>query len=382
MDFNLSPANKMVVKTAKDFCERELPKIEEDMARLDDYPDDLVEKFAKAKLLGMTIPKEYGGLGSTNLNCILVCEQFGRTGATAFLPFIMNNSVPESIYHFGTEEQRKKFIPPLVSGKMWATTAFTEPASGSDPRMLQTVAVTDGDYYVVNGTKRFISMAKKPGYGIFYCKDQALEGQPKNCTALLIDKSSPGMTFSKHYEFMGLEGADTCDVFLKDVRVPKENVLGTPGDGFKILLRWIAGERIQQAAGMVGGGQEALELSIKYAKERIVNGAPLAFQQGFYWMIAEMKAKIDACRAFVYQTVCGQDAKERFETTSAELKIFVMPTMMEVGQMALQIHGSYGYSKEYKVEKLFRQAVSGGLVASSTEINKTIVGLSVIMAKQ
>ena len=380
MDFKLSAANKMIQKTAKEFCDREIPKIDAKMAEIKDYPADLMQTFAKARMLGMTIPKEYGGLGSSNLNCVLMCEEFGKTGSTSFLPLIMNISVAESIHHYATEEQKKKFLPPLCDGTAWATTAFTEPATGSDPTMLQTTAEPDGDFFILNGTKRFISMANKPGYGIFYCKDLSCTDPRKNCTAFIVDKTSPGITFSKHYEFMGLDNADTCDVFLKDVRVPKENILGVQGKGFNILLRWIAGERIQQAASMVGGGQAALDESLKYSKERIVGGQPMAYMQGFYWMFAEMKMKIEACRQLVYKTVTIQDEGERFEVDSAGLKIFVSPMMQEVARMAMQVHGSYGYSKEYKVEKLYRMAAHAGVVASSTEINKTIVGMALLMS--
>lgn len=380
MDYKLSPVNKMIIKTATDFCERELPKIDEYMKENNDYPPDLMKTFATARMIGVTVPKEYGGLGSTNLNCILMCEAFGKTATTSFLPLMMNTSVAETIDHYGTDEIRKKFIPPLCDGSAWASTAFTEPGTGSNPKFLQTTAVPDGDDFILNGTKRFISMGNKPGYCIFYCKDTSLSDEKNNCTAFIVDKSSPGITCSDHYEFMGLEGADTCDVFLKDVRVSKENILGTPGKGFNILLRWIAGERIQQMAVMVGGGQEGLDLSLKYAKERVVNGKPVSYMQGFQWMFADMKVRVDACRTMVYKTVTMQDDGERFEIDSAGLKIFVVPQMQEVARIALQVHGSYGYSKEYKVEKLYRAAASAGVIASSLEINKSIVGMTLAMS--
>ena len=381
MDYNFSKVNEMVIKSAKDFCEREFPAIDAEMLRLGDYPQDLMQKFYKSRFLGMTVPKEYGGLGSTNLNFILICEQLGYTGSVCFLPLALNTSVTETVNHAGTEEQKKRFIPPLCNGTFWASTAFTEPQTGSDPTMLSTTAEPQSDGgYILNGTKRFISMANKPGFGVFYCKDKSLDHPRKNCTAFILDKTTKGITFSDHYAFMGLEGADTCDVFLNDVYVPKENILGTPGDGFKLLTRWIAGERIQQAGATVGAGQACLDESVKYAKQRMVQGQPLAAREGFYWMFAEMKTRIDACRALTYKTVCLQDEGKRFEMDSAGLKVFVIPTIQEVARMALQIHGSYGYTKEYKVERLYRMIMSGGVIASSTEINKTIVGLSIVMS--
>jgi len=368
----------MMVKSARDFCSREIPRIDTHMMEHDDYPEDLMQTYARARMLGLVVPKEYGGVGTTNLNFILLCEELGRTGSTCFLPMMMNNSVAETINFFGSEEVKKKFIPPLCDGTAWATTAFTEPGTGSDPRALTSTAEPDGDAFVLNGTKRFISMGNKPGYGIYYCRDATLQGEKKDVTAFVVDKKSEGYSCSGHYKMMGLEGSDTCDVFLKNVRVPKANILGQPGDGFKILLRWIAGERIQQGAGMVGAGQAALDESIKYCKERVVGKTPIGYMQGFTWMLAEMKAKLEACRLMVLKAAWRWDEGQPFETDSSELKVFTTPTIQEITRMAVQIHGSYGYSKEYKVERLHRLAMHQGVVASSLEINKTIAGMALL----
>jgi butyryl-CoA dehydrogenase len=381
MDFTLSPINKMVVKAGKDFCERIVPEIDAYMAEHGDYPPDLLEKYAKARMLGFDVPKEYGGLATTNLNLILLIEEFGKTGSTCFLPLLMNNSVAETICHWGSEEVKKKFVPPLCDGSAWATMAFTEPDTGSDPKMLTTTATPDGDDYIINGCKRFISMANKPGYGVFICKDLSLKGETHDSTAFIIDKKSPGISCSGHYELTGLDGADTCDIYFNNVRVPKENILGKPGQGFSVLLRWISGERIQQAAGMVGVGHQAYLESKKYSMQRIVNGMPMGYMQGFYWMLGEMKVKVDACRLMVYNAVCRQDAGKNFDTASAEVKVFTTPLIQEVTRMGVQFHGSYGYSKEYLIEKLFRIAMHQGVVASSLEINKTIVGMTALMSK-
>ncbi|MCK4793028.1 MAG: acyl-CoA/acyl-ACP dehydrogenase [Desulfobacteraceae bacterium] len=378
MDYKLDPVNEMIVKAARDFSDREVMPIADQIIENNDYPTDLLEKFAKARMLGIVIPKEYGGVDSTNLNCSLISEELGKTGTACFWPFSMNNSTAETINHWGTEEVKKKFLPPLCDGSAYASTAFTEPGTGSDPRALTTTAVPDNDDYIVNGTKRFITAGNKPGYGVFYVKDTSLEGQKSDTIAIVVDKSSPGYTTSKPWELMGLEGANVVDVFFKDVRVPKSNILGEPGKGFNILLRWIATERIQQASYMVGIGQAALDESIKYTKERIVGGKPMAYMQGIQWMLAEMKVKVDACRYLARRAACMQDDDERFDVVSSELKIFTVPAIQEVTRMAVQLHGCYGYSKEYKVERLYRNAAHGGVVATSTEINKTIAGAALL----
>ena len=378
MDFSIPPESKMIIKAAKDFCDREIMPMAQQVVDNNDYPPDLLERFAKARMLGLVVPKEYGGVGSTNLNIILIAEELGKTGTGCGWPMLMNNSTAETIYFFGSEDVRNTFLPPLCDGSAYATTAFTEPATGSDPTALTTTAVPDGDSFVVTGTKRYITGGNKPGYGVFYVKDDELKEQKGSVTALIMDKTSEGYSASAPWELMGLEGMNCVDVFLKGVRVPKANVLGERGNGFRILLRWIAGERIEQAAYMVGLGQAALEESVAYCKERLVRGKPMGAMQGLQWMLAEMKSRIEASRYLTYRAAWIQDQGEPVDVVSAELKIFVVPNIQEVTRMALQIHGFYGYSKEYKVERLYRYAAHGGVVVSSTEINKTIAGSALL----
>jgi alkylation response protein AidB-like acyl-CoA dehydrogenase len=378
VDFNLSPESKMVVKAAKDFCEKEILPITESIIKNHDYPADLLLKFARARMLGLAVPKEYGGVGTTNLNIILIAEELAKTGTVCAYPMLMNNSTAETIYHWGSDEVRRKFLPPLCDGTAYASTAFTEPATGSDPRVLSTTAVVDGNDFIVSGAKRYITGGNKKGYGVFYVKDQELKDQKANITALIIDKSSEGYSSSPPWDFMGLEGMNCVDVFFKDVRVPKSNVLGKRGNGFEILLRWIACERIEQSAYMVGIGQAALDEAIKYSRERLVRDKPMGFMQGIQWMLADIKTRVDACRYLTYRAVCIQDEGGPFDVVSSELKVFVIPMIQEAARLSLQIHGSYGYSKEYKIERLFRYAAHGGVVVTSTELNKTIAGAALV----
>jgi alkylation response protein AidB-like acyl-CoA dehydrogenase len=377
MDFALSGESKMMIKAAREFAEREIepiiPKIEED----DELPDDLLEKFAKARMLGMMVPPEYGGIGSSALNVILIAEQLAKSASAAVFMMAMNNSVAETIYHWGSEEVRKRFISPLCDGSSYATMAFTEPGTGSDPTAVTTTATPDGEHYILNGTKRFITLGHKKGYGIFYAKDET-----GRITAFIVDKNSKGYTWSKPWALMGLAGQGLVDIFLKDVRVPADNILGEKGKGFHILLRWIAGERIQQMAFMVGMGQACLDESLQFAKERMVRARPMTAMQGFQWMLAEMHASVEACRWWNYRVACKQDEGGDFQVDSAALKLFVVPTIQEVARKALQIHGSYGYCKDYKIERLYRTIAHAGITASSTELQKTIVGSALARTKE
>jgi alkylation response protein AidB-like acyl-CoA dehydrogenase len=377
MDFTLSGESKMMVKAARDLAKQEIEQIEAKIEEENAIPDDIWQKFAKARMLGMMIPKEYGGIGSSALNVILILEELAKTGSAVAFLMALNNSVVETIYHWGSEDLRKRFIPPLCDGSLWPAMAFTEPGTGSDPTAITTSAKPDGDHYVLNGTKRFISYGHKKGYGVFYAKDET-----EKVTAFVVDKSSEGYTWSKPWALMGLAGQGLVDVFLKNVKVPKENILGEKGKGFHILLRWIAGERVQQMAFMVGMGQECLNESLRFAKERIVRGRPMTAMQGFQWMLAEMHASIEASRWWTYRVASKQDEGDDIAVDSAALKLFVVPTIQEVARKALQIHGSYGYCKDYKIEKLYRTIAAAGITASSTELQKTIVGSALARSKE
>ncbi len=376
MDFTLSGESKMMVKAARDFAQQVIEpiaaKIEEDNA----LPDDILQRFVKAKMLGMIIPKEYGGIGSGALNVILILEELAKTGSAAAFLMGFCNSVAETIYHWGSEDLRKRFVPALCDGSRYPSMAFTEPATGSDPTAITTTAIPDGNSYLLNGTKRFVTHGHKKGYGVFYAKDET-----ERITAFIVDKSSQGYTWSKPWALMGLAGQGLVDVFLKDVRVPKEDILGEKGNGFNILLRWIAGERVQLMAFMVGMGQECLNESLKFATERIVRGRPMTAMQGFQWMLAEMHASIEACRWWTYRVASKQDEGSDIQLDSSALKLFVVPVIQEVARKALQIHGSYGYCKDYKIERLYRAIAHAGVTASSTEIQKTIVGSTLARSK-
>ena len=373
MDFTLSPESKMMVKAAKDFAQQFIEPIAAKIEEDDVIPDDLLPKFAAARMLGLMIPKEYGGAETTALNMILITEELAKCASAAYWAMAMNNSVAETIYHWGSENQRKDLVPPLCDGSNYAAMAFTEPGTGSDPTAITTTAVPDGDNYVLNGTKRFITNGHKEGYGIFFAKDET-----EKVTAFIVDKSAEGYSWSKPWSLMGLGGQGLVDVFLKDVRVPQANILGEKGNGFPILLRWIAGERVQQMSFMVGMGQACLEESHKYAKERIVRGKPMTAMQGFQWMLSEMHASIEACRWWTYRVASKWDEGGNIQVDSAALKLFVVPTIQEVARKGLQIHGSYGYCRDYKIERLYRTIAHGGVTASSTEIQKTIVALTLM----
>jgi alkylation response protein AidB-like acyl-CoA dehydrogenase len=266
----------------------------------------------------------------------------------------------------------------LCRGEATASTAFTEEATGSDPSLLESTAVEKNGHLVINGRKRFIMFGDQPGLALFYVRDLARTGHGTDTTALIIEKLSPGYSATVPKKLLGLDGISVTDIDFEDVRVPHQNVLGLRGRGFGILLRWVAVEKVLQSSFMVGMGQKALELSREAAKEKKGEGRPLGTQQGIQWMLAEMKAKIDACRLMVQKAGWHLDNGEDYDVPSAEAKLFTVPLVQEVVRQAVQILGEDALVKNTDLERIYRNAMHGGIVATSTEINKTIAGMALI----
>lgn len=374
MDFNLSREQLMIQRLAREFNEQEIEPIAEQLDREEILPDDFIKKCAKVGLLGMTVPKKYGGTETGNLNCALAIEQLAYSGAGAWWLVGFNNSIPDSIVQFGSEELKEKYLRPFCDGSAYASIQFTEEETGSDPASLTTTSVPEGDNYVINGMKRFSTFGARDGYAITYTKDD--EG---NCTAFVIQKNIEGYSAPKIWQLMGGGGIDAADVYFENFRVPKENMLGKKGKGFEILLHWIASEKIQQCAAATGIAQAALDESIKYTNTRMSGGRPISGMQGIRWTLAEMQAKLEACRWLTYRTAFLQDqGAANWQTESATAKLFVAPTSMEVVDMSRQLHGAYGYTKETKVERLYRAIAGITAIAVSLEINRSIVGSSLI----
>jgi len=358
----------------RDFTAHEIEPRAAEIERDGKVPDDLIKKYAEMGLFGMLVPKKYGGAGAGALAHILVLEQLAYAGAPAWWPVAFNNSLPETIVRFGTEEQKEKYVKGSLDGTRLFSVQFTEAETGAYPEMLTTTATPAGDSYIINGMKRFSTFGARDGYALLYAKDET-----GNCTCFIVEKNVKGYTPPKIWELMGGGGVEAADVYYEDYRVPKENILGEKGKGFPILLWWIAGEKLEGCAVAVGLAQAALDEAIKYAKSRIVRGRPMSSMQGIQWLLAEMHSKIEACRWLTYRTAFLQEQDSPdFLTEAAATKIFVQPTISEVLAIALRLHGGYGYTKEFKIERLYRAQAGNIVVSVSLEINKSIVGASLV----
>lgn len=367
MDFNLTTEQKLIQKAARDFAEKEIAPVVLEMEKGAPLPDGIIEKMAKARLLGMLAPRKYGGSETGYLTYIMATEQFNYV-ITAF-SFVMavNNSIAEAINRFGTEEQKQKYVTGISQGKLMGSLSFTEPGTGSDPKALTTTAVLQGDYWIVNGTKRFNTLGAYDGPALLFAK----EGEAVHC--VVVDKNCEGYTSSKPWDFMGYRGTPTVDNFLKDVRVPQGNILGERGKGFEILLKIISGARISSCARSLGVGQAALDESIKYSKQRTKRGSPIANMMTIQSMIAEMASRLEAARWMTYRTASLREKGADVLLESAMAKIFVTRTAKELADMGLQIHGAYGFTRDFKIERIYRAAKEGEVVEGSSEIQRTIV---------
>ncbi len=373
MDFNLTEDQLMLQTTVREFAEREIEPIAVPLDREGKLPDDLIKKMARIGLFGMTVPRQYGGTGVGNLSCALACEQVAYSGTGAWWLVGFQNSIPECIAHFGTEELKRKYIRPLCEGTAYASIQFTEEETGSDPESLITTARPDGDNYVINGMKRFSTFGARDGYAILYAKDE--DGA---CTAFVIEKKIPGYSATKVWELMGGGGIESVDVYFEDMRVPRASILGEKGKGFDALLYWISTEKIEQCAACVGIAQAALDEAINYAKSRTVRGKPISGMQGIRWQLAEMQAKLEAARWLTYRAAFLQDqSAPNWMTEAAAAKLFVVPTAIEIVEIARRIHGAYGYTREFKIERLARAIAGAASIATSLEINRSIVGAAV-----
>ncbi|MBI2957829.1 MAG: acyl-CoA dehydrogenase family protein [Chloroflexi bacterium] len=374
VDFNLSEKQNMLRSSVREFSDREIEPFAAQIEKDGRLPDDLIAKLAGLGMLGMTAPQQYGGAGESNVNLVLAIEQLSYSGAGAWWLAAMNNSIPACMAHFGSEYIKARYVPPLCKGDGYASIQFTEDDTGSDPEALKTQAVPSGDRYVVSGAKRFITFGARDGYAMLFAKDE--DGK---CTAFVIEKNTSGYSADKTWALMGAGGIEATDVHLENLAVARDNMLGAKGKGFGVLLWWIAHEKVIQCAANVGMAQAATDEAVRYARSRLSRGKPIADMQGIRWMLGEMDSRLEAARWLTYRTAFLQDDLARDPgTDAAKAKLFVVPATISIVESARQVHGAYGYTREFKIERLCRAVLGATCIATSLELNKSIVGASVV----
>jgi len=370
----LSDEHKMIKKMVREFAVNELEPRAKEIDETAEFPWDTVKKMAELGLMGMPFSEEWGGGGSDTLGYSIGVEEVSRVCAATGITMAAHTSLGVApIYQFASQEQKKKYLPDIASGRKLAAFGLTEPGAGSDAGATETTAVRDGDYYIVNGTKCFITNGSTAETFVITASTDK-EAGTHGITALILEKGMPGFKPGKKENKMGVRGSDTSELIFENVKVPVENRLGEEGEGFKIFLATLDGGRISIGAMALGIAQAALDLSVQYARERKQFGRTICKFGAIREMLADMATEVEASRLLVYDVSMAKDRGENIIKEAAMAKLFASETAMRATRTAIQIHGGYGYMKDYGVERLFRDAKITVIGEGTSEIQRLVIG--------
>lgn len=378
MIFKLTEEQELLRKTVRDFAESEIAPKAAEMDEKEEYDLSLWNKMAEMGLTGIPYPEDYDGSGMDNLSYAIAVEELSRVcGSSGVLVSAHTSLCAWPIYAFGTEDQKKKYLAPLCNGEKIGAMGLTEPSAGSDAASLKTTAVKEGNEYVLNGTKIFITNAFiAETYVIFAATDRS-KGY-KGISAFIVEKGTPGFTFGKKEHKMGIRASATYELVFENCRIPAENLLGEEGQGFKIVMMTLDGGRIGIAAQALGIAQGAYEQALNYSKVREQFGKPISANQGLQWMLADMATQIEAARLLVYQAAYLKDSKQPYSKQSAMAKLFASETAMAVTTKAVQIFGGYGYTREYPVERMMRDAKITEIYEGTSEVQRMVIAANIL----
>jgi butyryl-CoA dehydrogenase len=381
MELELTEAQAGARDLARRFAREKLERIGVESDRTHEFPRAAIEELGRLGMLGVFLPEQYGGAGLDNLAYALVIEELAvECASTAVIVSAHSSLGSWPILGTGTEEQRVHFLPKMANGKWLGCFALTEPQAGSDAAGQKTRAVLDGDSYIINGTKNFITNGPEAGICILFANTQPEKGT-KGISAFIAETSSPGFQVTRIEDKMGIHGAQSAQLSFSDLRIPRENLLMDEGDGFKVAMKTLDGGRIGIAAQAVGIARAALEASLKYAQERQTFGSPLASYQAIQWKLADMAVEVDAARLLTLSAATMKDAGQPCTRQSAMAKLFAAEAAMKAATEAVQIHGGYGYTKEFKVERYFRDAKITEIYEGTSEIQRLVIAGQVLQAR-
>ena len=373
MDFSLSKTEELFLQMIREFAEKEVKPLAAEVDEEERFPLETVEKMAKTGLMGIPVPVKYGGAGGTNLMYGMAVEELSRVCGTTGVVLSAHTSLCcAPIMENGTEEQKMKYLPRLASGEWIGAFGLTEPNAGTDAAMQQTTAVLDGDHYVLNGNKIFITNAVYAHvYVIFAMTDKSLGN--KGISAFIVEKGTPGFSIGKKEKKMGIRGSATTELVFEDCRIPKENLLGQQGKGFAIAMKTLDGGRVGIAAQALGIAQGAMDETIKYTKERKQFGRIISQFQNTQFQMADMETKVQAARLLVRSAHWKKDNGMPYSVDAAMAKLFAAETAMEVTTKAVQLHGGYGYTREYPVERMMRDAKITEIYEGTSEVQRMVI---------
>jgi butyryl-CoA dehydrogenase len=373
MDFSYSKTEQLFLQMVRSFAENEVKPLAAEVDEQERFPIETVQKMGKLGMMGIPVPKEYGGAGGTVQMYIMAVEELSRVCATTGVVLSAHTSLCMApILEHGTEEQKQKYLPKLASGEWIGAFGLTEPNAGTDAAMQQTMAVDAGDHWVLNGSKIFITNASYANVFIVMAMTDKSQGT-KGISAFIVERDMPGFSIGKKELKMGIRGSATCELIFENCIVPKENLLGQLGKGFKIAMMTLDGGRIGIASQALGIAQGALDETVKYTKERKQFGRAIAKFQNTQFQMADLKTKIEAARLLVRSAAWKKDMHLPYSADAAMAKLFAAETAMEVTTKAVQFHGGYGYTREYPVERMMRDAKITEIYEGTSEVQRMVI---------
>lgn len=373
MDFGLSKEHKMAQTLFKDFAENEVKPIAQEVDEEERFPSETVEKMKKSGFLGIPFPKEFGGQGCDTLTYILCVEELSKVCGTTGVILSCHTSLgTDPIKKFGSPELIEKYYKPLVSGELLGAFALTEPNAGTDASGQQTKAVLEGDHYVLNGSKIFITNGGKADTYIVFAMTDKSKGT-KGISAFIVEKDFPGFSIGKKELKMGIKGSSTCELVFENCLVPKENLLGKEGKGFGIAMKTLDGGRIGIAAQALGIAEGAFEEAVKYVKERKQFGKSIATFQNTQFVLADLYCKIENAKLLTYKAAIAKDTQDSFSVEAAMAKLVAAETAMEVTTKVVQLFGGYGYTRDYPVERMMRDAKITEIYEGTSEVQRMVI---------
>ena len=378
MDFTLSKQHEMARTLFKEFAEKEVKPLAQEVDETEVFPRGTVEKMAKAGFLGIPVPKEYGGQGCDPLTYAMCVEELSKVcGTTGVIVSAHTSLCCDPIQTYGTEEQKQKYLVPLAKGEKLGAFGLTEPGAGTDAQGQQTKAVLDGDEWVLNGSKIFITNGKEADVYVIFAVTSVVtdaKGRSKKMiSAFIVEKGTPGFTFGTKENKMGIRGSSTYELIFTDCRIPKENLLGQEGKGFGIAMHTLDGGRIGIAAQALGLAEGALDRTIAYVKDRAIG----AFQNTQF-QLADMATKVQAAQYMVYRAAMAKATQKNYTVEAAMAKLYAAEVAMEITTKAVQLHGGYGYIREYDVERMMRDAKITEIYEGTSEVQRMVISGSLL----
>ena len=373
MDFKLTEEQQMMRDMFRDFAEQKVKPLAAEIDESERFPEEMIPQLAEVGLLGIPIAEEFGGIGMGVFEYAMAIEEISKVCASTGVTISAHTSLCAwPIQKFGTDEQKAKYLPDLATGAKLGAFGLTEPAAGTDAAMQKSVAEDKGDHFLLNGTKVFITNGSYADTYVVFAMTDASKGT-KGISAFILEKGMKGFSFGTKEKKMGIRGSATYELIFEDVKVPKENLLGQVGKGFKVAMMTLDGGRIGVAAQALGIAQGAIDETVKYVKERVQFGRRISQFQNTQFKLADLQTSVDAARYLVYAAACTEDAGENYSKAAAEAKLFAAETASEVTRECLQLFGGYGYTRDYPIERMMRDAKITEIYEGTSEVQRMVI---------